>query len=152
MNEKMKNMLKRKDSAAEKLQEEKSEWERNTKIILTAIMIIGVIAAIIISMCVSEYYEGRLNHSEITVEFMGLVFDIDAETNVFVSPFMIFLYVVIAFAVIVGILWIITRALTLMIETKLYILEDTFRTNQLLELLVEFNCEESDTTDKEKAD
>lgn len=44
-------------------------------------MLIGVVSSIIIAVCVSEYYE-TFRDPEITVNILGLVFDIDAETNV----------------------------------------------------------------------
>lgn len=81
MNERIKKLLKSKNRAAEKIQSEKSDWSRYTKIIFTALMLIGVVSSIIIAVCVSEYYE-TFRDPEITVNILGLVFDIDAETNV----------------------------------------------------------------------
>lgn len=65
---------------------------------------------------------------------------------------MVFLYVNIVFVAIICILRMIVWALSMIIEIKLHILEDTFKTNKILELFVELKRIDLEAANEDKED
>lgn len=95
--------------------------------------IFAVLVSILISTGVSEYYE---HSSSIVINFLGIMFDIDyAGENFFVSPFMIFIYVLLFFLLLGAILYLFIWLFSIIVDTKLNELDNSYRTTKLLELL-----------------
>lgn len=113
--------------------------------IVTAIIIFADVLGIIIALFASISLS-KIDYSsfDIPVNFFG--YTIEVSNNAFLaSPFMVFVYIVIIFAIITLIMIGIDVAVCTLIATRIEMLDNTYRTAKLTEFLAQELYKKNDT-------
>jgi len=146
MNNQIEKIMRLNDPNTEHLRRLDKKCASYIKRIFAVLLIIAFITGLIIASLVAEYYE-EYSNNKIEINVFGIVFEV-SEDNYFVSPFMIFSYIVIIFTAIITICSSILTIVFTNMEIKCRNLDNTYRTMMLTREIAMSTCTESpaDTT------
>ncbi|MBQ6825278.1 MAG: hypothetical protein IJP34_01280 [Clostridia bacterium] len=134
MNRKIKNIMLSKDPENEKIEEQDKILAKVLKKTFVILMILGFIIAAFFAFGVANHYN---YDSDITINAFGLMFEINSEEFPFVSSFLIFLYVFLLSDLCLIMLCAIILAVLINWRIKMNIVNNTYKTAKLLELIAE---------------
>lgn len=140
MNKKIRNIMLSKDPENEKLAEQDKKFAEMLKVFFAVFMIAGFIVAIFFALGVSNHYS---HYDDITINAFGLMFETDIDEFPLVSPFMIFFYVFLLSDLCIVLLCAIILLVLINLRIKMNIVDNTYKTAKLLELIAETQQQEN---------